>query len=48
VQRSVEDILSIQNTIEELSDALEDLNREIAKYEPYGDFDPVLAQKLLD
>lgn len=48
VQRSVADVLAIQKSLEEKNDSLEDLNREIAKYEPYGDFDPKLAKKLIE
>lgn len=48
VQRSVADVLAIQKSLEEKNDSLEDLNREIAKYEPYGDFDPELAKKLIE
>lgn len=48
VKRGIADVLAIQKSIDEKADQLEDLNREIAKYEPYGDFDPALAKKLLD
>ncbi len=48
VSRSVEDVLDIQKRIDESAAVLEDLKSEISKYEVYGDFDPVLAQKILD
>ena len=48
VQRTCLEVLAVQKSIDEKKDSLEDLNREIAKYEPYGDFDPALAKKLLD
>lgn len=48
VRRTSSEVLAIQKALDEKKDSLEDLNREIAKYEPYGDFDPALAKKLLD
>jgi V/A-type H+-transporting ATPase subunit I len=46
--RDVSEILAIADDRSRLEEALEALRRDIAKYEPYGDFDPALAQKLLD
>lgn len=48
VRRTSSEVLAIQKSLDEKKDSLEDLNREITKYEPYGDFDPALAKKLLD
>ena len=48
VERTVAEVLSLNKLIEAKKDSLDDLNREIAKYEPFGDFDPELARKLLD
>ena len=48
VRRTCLEVLAVQKSIDEKKGSLEDLNREIAKYEPYGDFDPALAKKLLD
>ena len=45
---SVPEILALQEKADALKGEAEGLGREIAKYEPYGDFDPALAQKLLD
>lgn len=46
--RSVEEILHIADDRATLLEEKERLEREIKVYSPYGDFDPVLAQKLLD
>ncbi len=48
VVQSVAEVLAQQTKLEDLKTAADQLRREIAKYAPYGDFDPVLAQKLLD
>ncbi len=48
VKRTAGEVLAIQKSLDCKNDELEDLNREIAKYENYGDFDPALARKLLD
>ncbi len=48
VATSVADVLAQQTKLEDLKTAADLLRREIAKYAPYGDFDPALAQKLLD
>lgn len=48
VERTVAEVLSLNKSIEAKKDSLDDLNREIAKYEPFGDFDPELARKLLN
>lgn len=48
VRRTISEVLDLQKSLDDKKDSLEDLNREIAKYEPFGDFDPKLAQKLLD
>lgn len=48
VTQSVADVLAQQTQLEDLKTAADLLRREIAKYAPYGDFDPALAQKLLD
>lgn len=48
VKRTAGEVLAIQKSLDGKNDELEDLNREIAKYENYGDFDPALARKLLD
>jgi len=45
---SVPEILALQDKAEELKGEAESIARDIAKYAPYGDFDPALAQKLLD
>ena len=44
----VEEILEMDLDREKLKSDAEELKRQIAVYEPYGDFDPVLAKKLLD
>lgn len=46
--REIDEILTLADDRARLEEALEALRRDIAKYEPYGDFDPALAQKLLD
>ena len=46
-ERSVADILAIDADRETLKGAKEELERTIRTYEPYGDFDPALAEKLL-
>lgn len=48
VRRTISEVLNLQKSLDDKKDSLEDLNREIAKYEPFGDFDPELAKKLLD
>lgn len=48
IRRTISEVLDLQKSLDDKKDSLEDLNREIAKYEPFGDFDPKLAQKLLD
>ena len=45
---AVADILAVDADRESLKSERERLEREIAIYEPYGDFDPELAKKLLD
>ncbi len=45
---SVPEILALQDKADALKRDAERIEREIAKYEPYGDFDPALARKLLD
>ena len=45
---AVADILALVDEIDAKKAESEALKREIAVYAPYGDFDPVLAQKLLD
>ena len=47
-QRSVAEVLAIDSDRETLDHERERLQREIAVYEPYGDFDPALAQRLLE
>ena len=46
--RSVAEILQFDSDRETLNGEAEELKRTIAVYEPYGDFDPALAKKLLD
>ena len=43
----VSEVLSIQSTIEDKAAQASALSREIARCEPYGDFDPGLARKLI-
>ena len=45
---SVADVLALDDDRATLVSEKERLEREIKTYEPYGDFDPVLAKKLLD
>lgn len=44
----IEEVFALAADREKLETAAESLEREIKRYAPYGDFDPVLAQKLLD
>ena len=46
--RAVSEVLQIDADRESLKGEAEELTRTIAFYEPYGDFDPALAKKLLD
>ena len=46
-ERSVADILAIDADRETLKAAKDELERTIRTYEPYGDFDPELAERLL-
>ena len=46
--RAVAEVLAIEADRETLRGERERLEREIRAYEPYGDFDPALARKLLD
>ena len=46
--REVAEILAVAEDRARLEEAREDLRRDIAKYAPYGDFDPALAGRLLD
>jgi V/A-type H+-transporting ATPase subunit I len=46
--RSVDEILAVEADRETLRAAADELRRQVARYAPYGDFDPALAQKLLD
>ncbi len=45
---SVADVLECQAALEQTTAEIEALRRDIVHYAPYGDFDPALAQKLLD
>ena len=45
---SAPEILALQDKADALKGDAESISRGIAKYEPYGDFDPALAKKLLD
>lgn len=45
--RSVEEVLAIDEDRETLKAERDRLEREIRKYEPYGNFNPTLAKKLL-
>ena len=47
-ERSVADILAIDADRETLKAAKDELERTIRTYEPYGDFDPELAERLLE
>ncbi|MCR5413369.1 MAG: hypothetical protein K6F50_01410 [Kiritimatiellae bacterium] len=44
----VKSVLSLAESIARDKSSAEELSRIIAEYEPYGDFDPALARKLLD
>lgn len=44
----VEEVLALDSDREKLKAEAEDMRRDIAVYEPYGDFDPALAKKLMD
>ena len=46
--RSVDEILKLQEAISAKAAELDELRRTIAKYAPYGDFDPALARSLID
>ena len=46
--RGTAEILTLAEDRLRLEEAREELRRDIARYEPYGDFDPELARKLLD
>ncbi len=48
VKTPVKEVLALADSILKNKAAAEDLSRTIAEYEPYGDFDPALAKKLLD
>jgi len=43
----VKDVLALDNAREDLLARIDSLEKEIGKYEKYGDFDPELARKLL-
>ena len=47
-ERSVAEILAIDADCETLKGAKDELERTIRTYEPYGDFDPELAEQLLN
>ena len=44
----IPEVLKTVAKIDELKSECESLERVIRRYEPYGDFDPVLARELLD
>ena len=46
--RTVAEILQIDADREKLKGEIEELKRTITVYEPYGDFDPELAKKILE
>ena len=46
--RETAEVLAVAEDRSRLEEAREELRRDIAKYGPYGDFDPELARKLLD
>ena len=46
--RETAEVLAVAEDRSRLEEAREELRRDIAKYGPYGDFDPELACKLLD
>ena len=41
-------VLELADTVDALKSQADQLEREIKKYAPYGDFDPALARKLID
>ena len=41
-------VLELADTVDALKSQADQLEREIKKYAPYGDFDPALVQKLID
>ena len=41
-------VLELADAVDALKSQADQLEREIKKYAPYGDFDPALAQKLID
>ena len=47
-QLSVPQILSLSSDLDALKSSADELARTVKAYAPYGDFDPALAQKLLD
>jgi len=47
-ERTVEDVLALERDRETLTSERERLEREIRVYAPYGDFDPALAQHLIE
>ncbi len=47
-ERTVEEVLSVDRDRGGLQSEAERLEREIRLYEPYGDFDPALAQRLME
>ena len=47
-ERTVEDVLAVDRDRETLKTERDRLEREIRTYEPYGDFDPVLAAQLIE
>ncbi len=48
ISKSVSEVLECQATLEQTTAEIDAVRRDIAKYAPYGDFDPALARKLLD
>ena len=44
----VEEILALDADREHLKSEAEELSRLVAQYEPYGDFDPALARKIME
>ena len=48
VRRTVAEIEKLVAARDEALSAADELRRQVAFYEPYGDFDPALAQSLLD
>jgi V/A-type H+-transporting ATPase subunit I len=47
VVRTPAEVLALQEKIDADKASLDEFRREIVKYEPFGDFDPALAQKLI-